>query len=169
MCEIKKGMEVYLLKGGLVKLPDGSVYALSDCSFTGGKIILGIGEYVPPRPKKKVIKVNGIPLLEEDHIDFGDYNLRPVELVLNPIKEPEPEPPVSYTLPFALIGAGLLFALKKISGLDRKLKTGSCEVRHQEAIVRIAKLEGKVLRKQVMDGGKKIKEKFIDKKEEDET
>ena len=58
----------------------------------------------------------------------------------------------------------MLYVLKKVSGLDRKLKHGSCEVRHQQAITRIAKLEGKVLRKQVVDGGKAVKAKLDERK-----
>lgn len=73
-------------------------------------------------------------------------------------------------IPFSVVGASLMYLLKKVSGLDRKLKEGSCEVRHQEAITRIAKLEGKVLRKQIVDGAKLVKSKLDERKgEKDEN
>ena len=169
MCVINTGDVAYLIKGGNVLLPDGYIYPLSSCKWLGGKLILGIGEVKrsPPlkrKVKKKDSKSEGVVLIKGDEIDLGEYNLEPVIMTLNTPPPSPPPPPPSYLLPFSIIGVGLLYSIKKLSGLDRKLKHGSCEVRHQEAINRIAKLEGKVLRKQVVDGGKAVKAKLDERK-----
>lgn len=173
MCEIKKGDIVYLVKGGKVLLPNGFVYPIDSCKWLGGKIILGVQEVgqkpVRKKPKKPVLN-QPFPL-DIDLVDLGEYELKSTEIVISPPKTVKDIPtPPSYTLPFTVIGIFLLYTLKKLSGLDRKLKHGSCEIKHQQAITRIAKLEGKVLRKQVIDGGKKLKAKLDErKKDEQET
>jgi hypothetical protein len=170
MCVITEGITAQLLKGGLVRLNDGSVYRLDDCKLeAGGRIVLAVGiEREKPRPKPRPNprpKIVGEVNLEGVEVSLGDFSLETQEIILHPPKEPPPpfEPPATL-VPFTLVGAALLYLLKKVSGLDRKLKHGSCEVRHQEAITRIAKLEGKVLRKQVVDGGKAVKAKLDERK-----
>jgi hypothetical protein len=167
MCIINEGDEVYLVKGGKVLFKDGTTYPFSSCKWLGGKVILGISTSRPPKAKKRPIKykprIEGKVLLD-DNLYLGEYTLEP--MVIQTPKEPLIETqPTSYLVPISIIGVGLLYALKKVSGLDRKLKQGSCEIRHQEAITRIAKLEGKVLRKQISDGGKTIKSKLDQRKE----
>lgn len=180
MCKIKEGDEVYLIKGGKVLFPDGSIYNLKDCQLSGGRLIMGIEEGIEERSgSKKSIKwdkkkkVGGKEFVFEGKgIDLGEYSLETsvtTEIVSIEDKKEvnEMNEYVSF-LPLTIIGAGLLYALKKVSGLDRELRKGTCEMRHTEAIVRIAKLEGKVLRRQIIDGGKKIKEKIDEKKENNE-
>ena len=180
MCEIKEGDEVYLIKGGKVLFPDGSIYNLQDCQLTGGRLIMGVEEGIEEqRPKKrfrrvKKKKVGGGKefVFEGKGIDLGEFKL---ETSVAEIVRIEDKKEVNETneyisfLPLAIIGVGLLYVLKKVSGFDRELRKGTCEMRHAEAIVRIAKLEGKVLRKQVIDGGKKVKEKIDERKEKDES
>jgi len=166
MCVITEGITAQLLKGGLVRLNDGSVYRLEDCKLeAGGRLVLAVGiKREKPRPKPR-LKIVGEVNLEGVEVSLGDFSLETQEIILHPPKEPPPpfEPPATL-IPFSVVGATLLYLLKKVSGLDRKLKHGSCEVRHQEAITRIAKLEGKVLRKQVVDGGKAVKAKLDERK-----
>jgi len=162
MCEIKKGDVVYLVKGGNVMFEDGRLYRMSDCKLKGGKIVLGMKGVA----EKKVEKKEGISLLKQDSIDLGDFKLESMEIELPKEEMPERNDFGGWVGPVLMLGAGFLWMLKKISGFDRKINFNSCELRHQEAIVRIAKLEGKVLRKQLIDGGKKVKEK-MEKKEKD--
>lgn len=175
MCVIGSGETGVLLKGGLVRLLNGDVYLLSDCTLKGGgTLVLAVGQVQAPQAPKKVRgkeKLKGVSLLD-DTLSFSFIpSLPPPQVrLISEAHEPPPAPPtaeVPYT-PFALLGGALLFAFKKLAGLDRQLKSGSCEIRHREAIVRIAKLEGKVLRKQVVDGvktAKGLKEKLEEKKE----
>lgn len=179
MCDIRDGEIGTLLKGGLVRLRDGSIYRLKDCSFgEGGRLVLSTGEPSKrraraPSPKKK--KYEGKANLDGLEITFLDNDLRAPSVVMREMKEvieqPPPQPKIDSVDMGVLsaVGATLLFVLKKVSGLDRKLKDGSCAVRHQEAIVRIAKLEGKVLRKQLVDGAKTakgLKEKWDSRSED---
>jgi len=158
MCVIGEGVRATLLKGGLVMLEDGSIYHLSDCTLkAGGTLSLSISA-VPVKSSPNRIKIEGVSLLSLDHLErfTGGLEAPVVRLTRQEIKAPLPLPPVAevpYT-PFALIGASMLLLLKKIAGLDKQLKAGTCEMRHVEAINRIASLEGKVLRKQIVDGGK---------------
>lgn len=178
MCEIKEGDEVYLVKGGKVLFPDGSIYDLRDCQLSGGRLILGIEEDAEDNWPKKLTrsvekkKTGGKEFVfESKDIDLGEYNLETnaVEIVsIEDKKEINETNEYMSFLPLAIICAGLLYALKKVSGFDRELKKGTCEMRHAEAVVRIAKLEGKVLRKQIIEGGKKVKEKFDEKKDNSE-
>ena len=181
MCVIKEGVEVYLISGGNVMFPNGDVYSLSDCKLTGGTLILGVGEveeespYVrkalPRRVKRK--KNIGKSLIIQDDVGFGDYSLDSLDLkTLGVVEVPEKLESVDYPN-VDVVGFGVVFALimtlfKKVAGLNRELKGGSCEVRHIEAITRISKLEGKVLRKQIVDGGKFIKEKYDNAKKDEE-
>ena len=179
MCKIKEGDEVYLIKGGKVLFPDGSIYNLKDCQLSGGRLIMGIEEGIEERSgSKKSIKRDKKKkaggkefVFEGKGIDLGEFKLETSATEIVSIEDKkevnEMNEYVSF-LPLAIIGAGLLYALKKVSGLDRELRKGTCEMRHTEAIVRIAKLEGKVLRRQIIDGGKKIKEKIDEKKENNE-
>lgn len=168
MCVVNPGDVVYLIKDGLVRFEDGSVYLFKDCKLRGGTLVLGVGEVKSkPKPKPKP-KVEGEAILEE--INLGSFQLKPLEvktMMTTPVKEEKVEPPTS-TLPLAVLSVAVIYALKKVLGLDRKLKQGSCEVRHQEAITRIAKLEGKVLRKQIVDGAKLVKGKLDEKKSKGE-
>ena len=180
MCVIGQGEYAILLKGGLVKLKNGDVYHLSDCTLeAGGRLALSIGQVSsPPRskPSKKVIK-GEVLFSDSEGIHFLEEGLREPIVVLKElrqeIQQPPPLPPpveVPYS-PFVVMGGVLMFVLKKVAGLDRVLKAGTCEMRHQEAIVRIAKLEGKVLRKQIVDGAKGVKgakEKWDKRKVEEE-
>lgn len=166
MCVIKEGVVGQLLKGGLVRLNDGSIYYLKDCKFeVGGRIVLAMGIQKPrPKPRPQP-KVEGEVNLDGINVSFGDFSLETQEIILQPPKEsPPPFEPPATLVPFTVVGATLLYLLKKVSGLDRKLSHGSCEVRHQQAITRIAKLEGKVLRKQIIDGGKTVKAKLDERK-----
>lgn len=170
MCEIKEGEIGTLLKGGLVRLRDGSVYHLKDCSFgVGGRLVLSVS--MPKPIFKKKIEVEGASNLEGVPISLIDTQLSVKEIPTFVISEhvlvaSEPEPPLE--IESTLLGGlsiGLAFLFKKVTGLDRELKAGSCEIRHQEAITRIAKLEGKVLRKQIVDGAKFVKSKIDERKE----
>ena len=167
MCIIGEGEEGTLLEGGLVRLKNGDLYYLSDCQLkAGGKLILGVGivrEKPKPKPKPKV---KGEVIFDNVEMPFVS-SLTPPTVVIE-TGAPPPPPPVQMPYsPFAVIGVALVLVFKKLSGLDRELKSGSCPLRHQEAITRIAKLEGKVLRKQVIDGGKKVKE-LADKRREEQ-
>ena len=181
-CEIKEGDEVYLIKGSKVLFQSGEVYNLKDCRVSGGKIIIGIEETVPSAQKKKPKLVKkkskskkGKVLLEDIEISLGDLKLKNPYVEIKTtvqqkkFKETKKEVDVPGTLlPFTIAFSCIFYLFKKISGLDRKLKSGSCEVRHIEAINRIAKLEGKVLRKQIIDGSKAIKSK-IEKNRDEKT
>jgi len=176
MCDIRDGEEAVLLKNGLVRLKDGSIHNLKDCDLgAGGKLILSAGEYTPRSVKKKK-KYVGKAHLDGAEIDFlgSQLQLSPIALLKTEkvIEQPPPPPPPKrdpYEIGvLSMVGATLMFVLKKVAGLDRKLREGSCAIRHQEAIIRIAKLEGKVLRKQIIDGAKtakSIKDKVSEKKE----
>jgi hypothetical protein len=168
MCVITEGVTAQLLKDGLVRLNDGSVYNLNDCKLEpGGRIVLAMGIEKPKskhryKPKPKV---KGEVFLEDIEVSLYEDTLKTQEIILQPPKEaPPPFEPPATLVPFTVVGATLLYVLKKVSGFDRKLSHGSCEVRHQQAITRIAKLEGKVLRKQVVDGGKTVKTKLDERK-----
>ena len=170
MCIIGEGEEGTLLEGGLVRLKNGDLYYLSDCQLkAGGKLILGVGIVrASPKPKPKP-KVKGEVIFDNVEIPFVSSLMPPTVVIETGVSEPPPAPravQMPYS-PFAIIGVALVLVFKKLSGLDRELKSGSCPIRHQEAITRIAKLEGKVLRKQVIDGGKKVKE-FADKRREEQ-
>lgn len=171
MCEIKEGEIGTLLKGGLVRLRDGSVYHLKDCSFgVGGRLVLN----ATTPPIKKEIEVKGASNLEGVSLSLIDTQLLVEEMPVLFISEqatlaPDPEPPLE--IESTILGGlslGLAFVFKKLAGLDRELRAGSCEIRHQEAITRIAKLEGKVLRKQLVDGAKFVKSKIDERKETSE-
>lgn len=181
MCEIKEGDEVYLAKGGKVFFKStGHLYDLSNCKISGGRIIVGIEEsdeafdnnlhiYKNKNIKKRQQFKKGKVLLEDFDISLGDLKLKnpyvEIKSVVHEKKLEEVQNKVDVpitTLPFAIAFSCIFYLFKKISGLDRKLNAGTCEVRHAEAIKRIASLEGKVLRKQIIDGGKAIKNK-IDK------
>jgi len=182
MCVIGQGEYAILLKGGLVKLKNGDVYHLSDCTLeAGGRLALSIGQVSstkPPRskPPKKVIK-GEVLFSDSEEVHFLEEGLREPVVVLKEIRQeiqqPPPLPPpaeIPYS-PFVVMGGILMFVLKKVAGLDRVLKAGTCEMRHQEAIFRIAKLEGKVLRKQIVDGAKGVKgakEKWDSRKAKEE-
>ena len=171
MCVIGEGESATLLKGGLVRLLNGDIYHLSDCELkAGGRLVLSLGES-QDTPKRKVAKpprVEGVAMLG----DSSEYSfVSPLTLeevvLISEVQQPPPPPPpppeIPYS-PFSVVGGVLLYVLKKVAGLDRELKAGSCEIRHKEAIVRIAKLEGKVLRKQIVDGAKTakgLKDKFV--------
>lgn len=168
MCVITEGVIATMLKDDLVRLNDGSIYKLKDCKLeSGGRIVLaiGIGKPKPKRRYKPRPKAEGIVNLEGVEVSLGDFSLETQEIILQPPKEEDPpfEPPVAL-VPFTVVGATLLYVLKKVSGFDRKLSHGSCAVKHQEAVTRIAKLEGKILRKQVIDGGKTVKAKLDERK-----
>jgi hypothetical protein len=168
MCLITEGVTAQLLKDGLVRLNDGSIYYLKDCKLeAGGRIVLAMG-IEKDKPRAKPIpqpKVEGEVNLEGIEVSLGDFSLETQEIILQPPKEsPPPFEPPATLVPFTVVGATLLYILKKVSGLDRKISHGSCEVRHQQAITRIAKLEGKVLRKQIVDGGKTVKAKLDERK-----
>ena len=166
MCVITEGVTATLLKDGLVRLNDGSVYSLNDCKIEpGGRMVLAIGIEKPkPKPKPKP-KVEGVVNLEGIEVSFGDLFLETQEIILQPPKQaPLPFEPPNTLVPFTVVGATLLYLLKKVSGFDRKLSHASCVVKHQEAVTRIAKLEGKVFRKQIVDGGKAVKSKLDEKK-----
>jgi len=183
-CEIKEGDEVYLIKGGKVLFQSGEVYNLKDCNVSGGKIIIGIEETVPSAQKKKskFIKKKskskkGKVLLEDIEISLGDLKLKNPYVEIKTavqqkkLEETKPHKEIDVPgnlLPFTIAFSCIFYLFKKISGLDRKLSSESCEVRHIEAINRIAELEGKVLRKQIIDGSKAIKSK-VDKKREEKT
>ena len=174
MCVIGEGEEGLLLKKGLVRLSNGQVYKLSDCDLKpGGRLILSMESVeVESAPRKKPLPspVKGEFLIKDNEgfsfVSGLDYPV--VELIsYEEVPPPPPPPEIPYT-PFAVVGGALLLLLKKVAGLDRALKSGSCEIRHQEAIFRISKLEGKVLRKQIVDGAKAakgLKEKYVDNKE----
>jgi hypothetical protein len=185
MCVIGEGESATLLKGGYVRLLNGRIYHLSECDLKGGgRLVLSMGESYEEEmlPPKRVgapkVKEKGVVILG----DSSTYSFLPplstMEIpVISEVQEPPPPPPpveIPYS-PFAVFGGVLLLMLKKVAGLDRQLKAGTCELRHKEAIVRIAKLEGKVLRKQITDGAKTakgLKEKMTaknDEEKEDET
>ena len=161
--------------------PNGPNVPLSDLTYDEKTAIEGLmnlsdtGEKKTKRRKPKKPKKPKKPILNQpfpldvDLVDLGEYKLKPTEIVISSTQTVKnvPTPPIlTDTLPFAIIGVFLIYTLKKLSGLDRKLKHGSCEIKHQQAITRIAKLEGKVLRKQVIDGGKKLKAKLDERKKE---
>jgi hypothetical protein len=134
---------------------------------------LSAGEHTPRPVKKKYV---GKAYLDGVEIEFlgSQLQLSPIALLKTEKvieQTPPPTPPKidSYEIgALSMVGATLMFVLKKVAGLDRKLREGSCTIRHQEAIFRIAKLEGKVLRKQIVDGAKtakNIKDKVSEKKE----
>lgn len=160
MCVIGPGEEGILLKGGLVKLRNGEIYHLSDCELRpGGKFTLSLGTVrAPKKTYRPVEKVKGKVLIGQDtEITLVGVLERPSVEMISFKEEPPPPPQVETPVaPFAGVGMVLLMVIKKVAGLDRQLKAGSCEIRHQEAIVRIAKLEGKVLRKQIVDGAKTV-------------
>lgn len=168
MCTITKGQKAILLKGGLVRLENGDVYKLSDCHLeNGARLVLGVATV---RKKKHIAKKqSGVVLLNDmENVSFISH-LDPPEVAYIKIKHPpqivKKEIPSS---PFIAIGLVFLLVVKKIAGLNKELKTGSCPIRHQEAITRIAKLEGRLLRKQIIDGGKKVKEHLDSKKKDPE-
>jgi hypothetical protein len=166
MCTINPGDEVHLVKGGYVLLPNGELHKSKDCVWKGGVISLKI---VTPRPKPipKPSKKEGVTMITGGDVSIGEYTLEPITISYLRQEEPEPSPPlISDPAPLAIVGAVLIYALKKVAGLDRELKSGSCEIRHQQAVIRIAKLEGKVLRKQIVDGAKLVKEKVSREKED---
>ena len=176
MCEIKEGVEVYLISGGNVMFPNGDIYSLNDCKLTGGTLILGVGEVEDESPyiryrKKPKKKNTGKSLIVKDMFDLGEFELKEMKTQIIEVKD-EAIPVEDYN-DFFIGGFVIVFALlvnifKKVSGINNELKIGSCEVRHAEAITRIAKLEGKVLRKQIVDGGKFVKEKYDKSKKEKE-
>lgn len=171
MCTIGEGVSAQLLKGGLVRLNNGEIYYLKDCKLEpGGRFVLSVG-YEEKRQVASTPKRKGVAHLDDISFKLGDYTLNPIEMIMQPAKEETPkpvEPPTSYTLPLAVVSGVLMYALKKISGLDKELKAGTCEMRHQEAVTRIASLEGKVLRKQIVDGAKFVKGQLDERKKDDE-
>lgn len=172
MCIIGEGEIGTLLKGGLVKLSNGEVYYLKDCQLKpGGLLSLSVGS--APQEKKwkpKPKREEGVSILPSEMIGLGSGNLEVQPIALKEMTSaPEPLPPPEVPMsPFAVVGGVLLLVLKKVAGLDRQLKSGSCQLRHQEAMTRIAKLEGKVLRKQIVDGAKFVKGKIDERKDKDE-
>lgn len=176
MCEIKEGVEVYLVSGGNVMFPNGDIYSLSDCKLTGGTLILGIGEAEDASPhigyQKKPKKKNvGKSLIVKDMFDLGDFELKEIKTQMIEVKDeviPEENYNDFFAGGFVIVFALLFNIFKKVSGINNELKIGSCEVRHAEAITRISKLEGKVLRKQIVDGGKFVKEKYDKSKKKKE-
>lgn len=179
MCVIGEGESATLLKGGYVRLLNGRIYHLSECDLKGGgRLVLSMGEsyeeeMLPPKRRgAPKVKEKGVVILGDSSTYSFLSPLSTMEIpAISEVHEPPPPPPVEIPYsPFAVVGGVLLFMLKKVAGLDRQLKAGTCELRHQEAIVRIAKLEGKVLRKQIVDGAKTakgLKEKMSAKKDEE--
>lgn len=173
MCRIKSGMSVQLVSEGRVLFPDGSLYYLKDCTLeTGARLVLAVGTEDKPPPVRRRVKPKPKPLpsdnfMEQDEISLADLSLKTEAITLQvPPPEPLPEPPLGVSeVAITTIGATLLWVLKKVSGLDNQLKSRSCAVRHQEAMTRIGKLEGKVLRKQIVDGGKFVKGQLDKRKE----
>jgi hypothetical protein len=168
MCKISEGEIALLLPDGKVRLEDGSVHYLRQCELLpGARLLLGVREYTH---KKKKPPIKGVYNADRDMVDFEISPLVLKEIIV-PKKDPLPpqvsEPESNYLHVLAPITiAALAYLFKKVAGLDNKLTSGSCEVKHQVAMDRIAKLEGKVLRKQIIDGGKLVKEKISkDKKD----
>jgi len=179
MCIVRDGESVILVKGGYVLFKDGSLYLLKDCKLEpGARLVLAISE-----PKKKSIPKRVYkPYVKSDtFLEVSDVSLADVYLEIEPVlmvnfnedkraeiaqpveKKPQQSNISDIALP--VVGVMLMYLLKKVSGLDKELKSGSCEIRHQEAVNRIASLEGKVLRKQIIDGAKFVKGQ-IDKRSE---
>jgi hypothetical protein len=170
MCIIGEGEIGTLLKGGLVQLSNGDVYPLKDCQLKpGGRLSLSVGSAPPAKIWKPQPKIKGVSILPSEMIGLGSGNLEVQPIALKTMTSaPEPLPPPEVPMsPFAVVGGVLLLVLKKVAGLDRQLKSGNCQLRHQEAITRIAKLEGKVLRKQIVDGAKFVKGKIDERKEKE--
>ena len=174
-CLINNGEIGILYKGGLVKLSDGNFYRLTDCEFSpGGRLVIGVEESPERRFKeerKEEIKYSkGEVLLRDDEFSFSETKLNPISIMMMPSQKEKPYLksedtltdlfPASFLFVCGLIG--VLF--KKLAGVNRQINSGTCEMRHYEAMTRIAKVEGKLLRKQAIDGGKKIKQKFDENK-----
>jgi len=140
-------------------LEDGSVYYLKDCKLEGGgTLILSVGETKDP-PLRAKPRVKGEVIFPKEALrGFIEGLEAPVIHLAHIETKPSEKPLIDSSMldhaPLTVVGGLLLFLLKKVAGLDRALKAGSCELRHQEAIIRIATLEGKVLRKQIVDGAK---------------
>ena len=174
-CLIDNGEVGILYKGGLVKLSNGDFYYLKDCDFsTGGRLVIGIEESPERRFKeerKEEVKYSkGEALLRDTEFSFSETKLSPISIIMMPTEESAPLVkrentyddlfPVSFI--FFISCIGVLF--KKLAGINRQINSGTCEMRHYEAMSRIAKVEGKLLRKQAIDGSKKIKQKFDENK-----
>ena len=166
MCKIENGEIGQLLKGGMVRLTHGEVYHLKDCTFgAGGRLVLSVVS-TPRIPQENPIKSSitleymGSKLIDPTLKTHPIPILYTQSLVAEQPKAPQEASITVETTLLATMGMMCLFVLKKVAGLDRELKAGSCQIRHQEAISRIAKLEGKVLRKQLVDGAKFVKDKL---------
>ena len=173
-CLIGEDEVAILYKGGLVKLKNGKFYSLRNCEFLpGGRLVIGIEESISENYRASRIKerkiVKGEVLLRESDIVFENTKLNPVSIQIqheNVHKEFEKENGnESYFVISLVLIAGLFVSLfKKLAGINKELNSGSCQIRHSHAMMRISDLESKMLRKKVIDGGKAVKQKLDERK-----